>query len=1810
MERRSPEGAVPLAPNLSVTFSRPMVPVTTHEAPATEAVPISVSPLPAGSWRWLGTRTLVFQPEGRFPMATLYEVRADALEEKWTFQTPPPRLEDHYPFAEGVVESDSILFARFDQRIDPDAVLRTIRVTAEGKIFGLRLAREDEIESESDLSRLVARADRGRFLAFRTVEALPAASRVEVAIGPGTPSAEGPLRTEDVQQFWFRTHGPLTFQEVTCWTNPCAPGGPFRFHFSNPLDHEADETWIRFDPPLPRLEISVHGNQLWVSGATRARATYQVTLASHVRDRFGRTLGKDVLVPLEVGSSAPWLIVRGGEFSVLDPEARSTFTIESMNVPEIRVRAFRVSPADWGTFRSIAREQPPGLSRVYPWPLAFVENVRPRLGLDQLVSTHIDLTAGLDRGRGHLVLDFEPVPPMGPSFRFWGGPIWIQATSIGLSVFEDSSHVRVWATSLRDGTPLDGVEIETEPQGPAATTDRGGLAVLSPRGAVSRVVARSGEDSAFFDADLFPWKRTRRPTGSEDLLWYVVDDRGLYRPGEVVNVKGWLRRVEGANGGDLALPGEHLSGVTYRVTDGTKEIASGAERLNELGGFHTSFAIPADADLGFADIELIAGKQEHHRHSIQIQEFRRPEFEVSIQKDSGPFFVSDAIAIETRAAYYAGGGLPGAAIDYAVFAYPARYTPPNRSDFTFQGYGFERDLPTASHETRTDGSGAHWLGLELEGASFPMTVSVRAGITDLNRQSWNAKTELLVHAADRYVGLRTKRSFVERGVPLRVEALVTDIDGTALGGEPVRLEAFRTRWVYRGKWLQEDTDRQSCEITSGVSPVACSFETPVGGRYRVRARVEDDRRRSNESEIAVWVSGGDLPPNRGLPKEEVTLIADRESYRPGEIAEVLLVAPFAPAEALISVRRSGIVRTEVLHLDGPTESFALPIEEGFAPNVHVQVDLAGRTERTDDAGQVLSRLPKRPARASGAIDLKVPPRDRTLALSVTPRESVLAPGAETVIDVALADARGVPVARAEVLVAVVDEAVLALSRYRFQDPMEVFYPPRDSGVADFHLRDRVLLASDSALPSIFGGVNVANSALSSLETVRPPAAPPPPPQSPLRPRSDFRALALFAPSVRTDERGRAAVPLTLPDSLTRYRVMAVGTDGARRFGSSEAALTVRLPLMVRPSPPRFLNYGDRFELPVLLQNQTDEPLEVKVAVEARNARLLDSGARRAAVPAFDRVEVRFPAAAANGGSATFQAIATSGSLEDASLFSLPVWTPATTEAFATYGEIDRGGVSQPVRRPESVAPEFGGLEIGMSSTALQSLTDAFLYLNDYPFQCAEQIASRLLAIVALKDVLAAFGGAGLPEATTLETRIKQDFDSLTRLQNADGGFAFWRRGDESWPFLSIHAAHSFVRAREKGIAVPDDLWRLSREYLVDIEEKIPDDYGAEERRSLIAYATYVLGRAGELDSKRARAVIEDAGGIEGVPLEALGWLLPVLAAHADSAGLVVEVRRHLNNRVTETAGAAHFVTSYEDGAHVLLSSDRRADGVLLEALIGVAPESDLIPKLAAGLLAHRTAGRWSGTQENVFAVLALERYFRTFENEAPDFVARTWLGDGLAGERAFRGRTTERHRIEIPMSALMNFGEETPFVLSKEGQGRLYYRIGLTYAPSDLSLDPLERGFTVERRYEAVDATEDVTRLGDGTWRVRAGALVRVVLTFVAPSRRYHVALVDPLAAGLEPLNPALAIAAPPDVLDRALDPRVWWLRRQWFDHQNLRDERAEAFTSLLWEGVHEYAYFARATTPGDFVVPPTRVEEMYSPETFGRSATDRVRIE
>lgn len=1885
--RYSPEGEIPMAPFINITFNQPMVPLGTLAQLAEQDVPARIEPPLSGTWRWLGTQTLSFHYDSdlidRLPMATEFRVTIPAgitsatggklaQPVSWTFSTPAPTLTSSYP-SYGPQALQPVLFAAFDQRIDPQAVLKTVQLTVNGKPYPIRLATTEEINSDLQVKKLTENTPEGRWMAFKPEEILPKDADVEIAIGPETPSAEGSLVTSEVQRFSFETYPPLRIEEYGCswYSENCPPLSPFYIRFNNPLDPEKFvDSMVRIDPELAGAVVSVSGNTLTIQGASEGSTTYRVTVAAELTDMFGQQLGKDERLSFKVGKAEPLLIGLGRNLVTIDPAAKKPeLSLYTINYDRLDVKIYAVEPGDWPAFKTYlkdyARTDQPSTP---PGRLVRDEILKLKNPTDRLSEVKIDLSAVMDSNYGHFIVIVKPPKGFFEKDQPWAAvQAWVQVTQIGLDAFADPTDMVAWATALQDGSPLQDVTIQSISSSVKALTGQDGIARFAlPANGISLLTAQKGEDVAILPTSESYWGDDAwlPSTRVDTLRWYVLNDRAMYKPGEEVHVKGWMRRIGSTPTGDVGLVGDSVSQVNYQFIDPQgNELKRGSAQVSAVGGFDLTFTIPENSNLGYAQVLLTAMgsisniDRTEYNHSFQIQEFRRPEFEVITRNETtGPYFVDGKAVVAVEAAYYAGGALPGTQVTWSVTSTSTNYEPPDWPDFTFgtwtpwwyssgpvsdvyYGYGGRQPVESSQmFEGTTDASGNHYLHMDFEGTGElrPQSVIAEAIVTDVNRQAWADSTSLMVHPAELYVGLRSEPYFVERGQPLIIELIVTDLDGKPVADRPVEVTAERMVWKsVKGSWTEVPAETQTCTIGSTSKPVSCTFETPVGGKYRITALVTDSMGRQNQSQFTRWVSGGELPPARKVEQEQVTLIPDQETYQPGDTAQILVQSPFSPAEGLLTVSRSGILYTERFQITDGTTTLEIPIKDAHLPNLNVQVDLNGSAPRTDDEGQLLPNVPERPAFASGSLNLSIPPLGRTLELTAAPRQTALEPGGRTSIDLTLNDATGQPVANAELVVMVVDEAVLALSNYRLADPLQVFYATRSADVSSTYGRTSIVLVDPQALapatPQPAATQTLSKEMLSDTlgreEMERPmaslseEAAPMEMPgigggetqTAPIAVRSNFNPLALFAPEVRTNAQGQASIAVNLPDNLTRYRVMVVAVDeSGKQFGTAQASLTARLPLMVRPSVARFLNFGDQFELPVVLQNQTDEDMIVAVVAEAANLNLTGNIGLRVNVPANNRIEVRFPGNTEAAGTASVQFAAVSDNAADAAQVSLPVFTPATSEAFATYGVLDEGAVLQPVAAPQGVFPQYGGLEISTSSTALQALTDAVLYLVSYPFDCSEQIASRILGISALRTVLTAFEAEGLPEPEEMEAAVARDIQELRGLQNWDGGFPYWRRGQDSIPYNTVHVAHALQRARAMDFAVPEGMWHNSLTYLQNIEQYYPSWYTLQSRQTISAYALYVRQRMGDADPAKAEALLKDAGGPQGLPLDALAWIWQVLQDTSDSAETLAAIRQHVNNQAVETAGAANFINGYSDEDYVLLQSNRRTDALLLDALITDDPQSDLIPKLVNGLLAHRTRGRWGNTQENVFVLLALDRYFKTYEAQEPDFVARVWLGESYAGSSTFQGYTTERYQTNIPMAYLVDAtaGQETEdLILSKEGSGRLYYRLGLRYAPTDLQLDPLDMGFVVQRVYEAVDDPADVQLSEDGSWQIKAGARVRVRITMVADNRRYHVALIDPLPAGLEIINPALAVSEsiPPD--PNSAEPGYWWWWR-WYEHQNLRDERAEAFTPLLWDGVYEYTYVARATMPGRFIVPPAKAEEMYSPEVFGRSGSALVVIE
>ena len=1905
--RYAPDGKIPLVSDLSVTFSQPMIAVSS-QTEASENMPIVLTPQAEGKWRWLGTTTLIFDAAERFPMATNYTATVKAgtksangnvlvKDFSWTFSTPPPKVEKFVPNAENgqLAKPNEIITASFNQEIDEAAILPKINLTANGKRIPVRLVTR-EIDETNPAVRYLGEIKPKQWLAFRAIEPLPLDSEIKVTFEKGLPSAEGSLMSDAAQEFSFKTYSPLKFARTFCdysneQKNPCEPSENFNIEFNNSLEPLAlDKSQVKIEPNLENAEIFSNGQYVTIRGKKAARTTYKITISPTLKDTFQQTLGSELSVTFNVGSERPRFFAQGGNLVTLDPFLPPKFSVYSRNQTSLQVKLYAVSPQDWDAFRQAVETRNEDQKNRKPLPgrLVFDRTISPGGAPDELIETRIDLSAALVNNLGQAIIFVEPANRPKQSDYYYNRANetvmkWLQATNIGLDAFADNQNLVTFAADLKTAQPISAAQIYLF-GGAGATTDESGLASLDlPQSSKyhSLLVAKLGDDTAILpeNPEFNRSDEWYKKSNYSFWRWSVFDDRAMYRPNEEVSVKGYVRNVTGGKFSDIGEYDGVNKTVFYKVVDSRQnEILKGQTKLNAFGALDFKFKLPDNLNLGNASVNLGFDEDaDDASHSFQVQEFRRPEFEVAVKTETAaPYFVGDSAALEVEAKYYSGGFLGNAPANWTVFANQTNYTPPNRDDFNFgtfipwwgfYGGGYRNYGSSSQREFtgETNADGKHRIAVDFVAVNpaRPYTLTANASIQDVNRQTLAASTTLLIHPSALYVGLRTPKSFVRRGESFKVETITTDLDGKAIADRDVTVRAVLTNWkIINNSWQNVEVDNQTCKIKSTETAANCDFTAKEGGVYSITATVLDDRERPNESEVTLWVEGAQSAPKRGVEKENVTLIPDKKEYAPGDTAEILVNSPIVPAEGVLTLRRNGIVKTERFTMNESSTVLRVPIDERYLPNIFAQVDLIGTAERTNDKGEIDKSLPKRPSLASGNLNLKISTASRKLFVTAEPLEKTLEPGAQANVNVEVKNDADEPVANAEIALVAVDEGVLALTNYSIKNPLEDFYTDIAAGVTDHHSRENVLLGNpkDTTLSAKqIESFSVDGQQLNSSEIVDVTSTEftsllrtdsksvykkwlekdvayliTDKKNQTIKIRQNFNALATFAPSVVTDANGKATVNFKLPDSLTRYRITAVAVTKSKQFGKAESNITAKKSLQVRPSAPRFMNFGDKIELPVVLQNQTDQPLTVDVGVRASNATLTNGGGKRITVPANDRVEIRFDAAADKAGTARFQIGAISGKLSDAAQIEIPVWTPATSEAFATYGTTDaNGAIVQPIDAPKDVFSEFGGLELTTSSTQLQELTDGYSYVVNYPFGCTEQTASRILAIAALRDVSNAFEAKDLPSKKEIEARMTSGIQRLQQLQHSDGGFSFWRSDDESFPYISVHAIHALARADAKGYKVPRETLERGKRYLEDIEGKFPETYSQESKWAIRSYAYYVRNLLKDNQADNVDDFIKEVT-LEKLSPESIGWLLSVLIddkKDEDSLKQVELIKRHLLNRVTETAGAAHFVTNYSDGEYVLLSSDRRADGVILESLLKAEEAdkaangkydddddedtppvarlsvADLNPKIVRGLLANRTKGRWENTQENVFILLALDKYFHVYENTTPNFTAKIWLGNAYAGQQKFAGRAVDSNLVSVPMDYLQKQKSPPNLVLDKQGDGRIYYRIGLNYAPKNLNIKAVDYGFIVSRRYEGVDDASDVKQNTDGSWIIKSGARVRVQLEMIAPTRRYHVALVDKLPAGLEIINSALATSeiVPREEYDYQKPKRGYW-----FEFQNLRDERAEAFTSLLWEGAWNYSYVARATTPGIFVVPPAKAEEMYAPETFGRSKTDLVKVE
>jgi uncharacterized protein YfaS (alpha-2-macroglobulin family) len=274
--------------------------------------------------------------------------------------------------------------------------------------------------------------------------------------------------------------------------------------------------------------------------------------------------------------------------------------------------------------------------------------------------------------------------------------------------------------------------------------------------------------------------------------------------------------------------------------------------------------------------------------------------------------------------------------------------------------------------------------------------------------------------------------------------------------------------------------------------------------------------------------------------------------------------------------------------------------------------------------------------------------------------------------------------------------------------------------------------------------------------------------------------------------------------------------------------------------------------------------------------------------------------------------------------------------------------------------------------------------------------------------------------------------------------------------------------------------------------------------------------------------------------------------------------------------------------------------MMLSAMLALDPQHVLVPKLARGLLDARRGGRWSNTQENAYALIALAEYARIYEADEPNFEGRVWLDRTAVAKVRVQGRSFAFEEGFTGMPALLEADKADPtasrLLLERAGIGRMYYRVGLEWASTATDLPARSEGLRIDRTIR-----DESGPIASGR-PIPAGTLLAMDVVINTRSELTHVAIELPLPAGLEAIDMGLGKGT--------AAMRISGSVGRFVSHQELRRDRAVVFADRLAPGEHLHTVWLRATTPGEYVMPPASAEMMYYPEVYGRTASARISVD
>lgn len=1823
-------------------FDHPMFPLSSFDDQSKPNI-MKISPEIPGKFRWLNPKTLTFSPEGRFPYSTEVKISIESgtrtydgyvLKEDhlWSFITVRPLLTQHFPQNKQKwikLEANTLLVFNQPVRTDENKeFIQMLGLNEDSKEFSIDFKLKHP--SAKQLKDEGIQAQASEVLIVEPSQLLNPDTTYYIEIHSGLRGEEGLLGMENSRIFEFSTFNSFRFESFEPQQGYDIYQ-PLKFQFSNPVGYKEFIQKIRFEPEVSIPDYYEEWDQanssIWLSLPFLPETKYKLWIDADLEDDFGNTLDKDINLAFST-PPYPRSVTMNTGHGLLEAYGDLRYPISAVNAEDVFIHGGSVAKQDvipllktqkiFWTSEKLSKQglfsveksmklNPPRNTRDI-FPIEIKDFMSDKYGF---VFIQVD-TLSKDK--------WERFPKA-----------FLQITELGISGKFSRENNTIWVTELKTGQPVPNSQIEirdddnrirwrgkTDQTGKVESPGWGPLKIPSQdRWSKPRqwVFASRGKDMAFLSSEwgtgIYPYYFGIQYDWNPQPIQYqghVFTERGIYRAGETVHVKGIFREQKM---GEWAIP--QVKEVTCEILDPfRKSVFKENLHADSFGSIHFDFTSAQDSSLGEYQIltsfpSLSEGDDPFKVFSsFRVEAFRPAEFEVHLRTDEESFTFGETYSGELRASYLFGGGMSGQDVSWHLRLNPTHFTPPGHKGFVFgdqisrwETFQEDESRLLSSGESALDKEGKIKISAKLESKKETDSILavLEATVRGPNRRAITNRIQTIVHRGNFYIGLQLSSTFLSSGEDIDVNLLTTDPGGNLLPIKKIQLTLIKREWHSvrksefggRFRWVTEkkDINIDTRTIQTKNEAETVTFQPEKSGFYILKAEGKDRKGNIIITTTYFYVTGKDYVPWERLDEDTVELVPNDTAYQPGDVAKILVKSPYESAKALITIEREFILYSEVVDLIGSSDTIEIPIVSEHIPNVFISVLLVqGRVspQDSDNTGDI-----GKPSFKIGYTELAVDPSEKRLDVDIQTNKPSYKPGEEVTLTLDAKNWQGNGT-KASIMVAAVDMGVLNLIGYQTPDPFSLFYSHKLLSVQTSEVRQHIIEqhAYGEKGDEVGGGAG-EEKMVAFARTL-----------NEVELRGNFKLTAYWNPSVLTNDEGNASVTFKLPDNLTTFRIMAVAQTVDSQFGRFEKTFNVSKQLLLQPSLPRFGRVGDSFEGGVVVHNYSSEKGQVTVNCEAEGIRLVQNSERKFVLNSGEGKEILFEFRVESPGQANIAFRAQMGRESDGLEMELPLMIPRPTETVALFNSTTES-VEEQIKIPEDIYPFESLIQLLVSPSALSGLKGNVDFLTNYPYLCLEQRLSRILPYIFAEDLILDFR---LSEMNRREIReyVQKAIKDIYSFQRPNGGFGLWPESLRDSAFNSCFAAFALIQARQADYVVNKQRLDQVTTYLKNLVKgrlnRINYPYSGGSWQTIKSFALYCLALLNSPEPAYAEKLYTEKD-----QLSLLGKAFLLKALHKGTGSLAAQnsLLQDLLNKIKISPTEAHFEEEQDRVDPWIYSSNLRTTAVILQSMISIGSNNPYISQIAQWLVDRRKEGQWASTQENFYVFYALNEYYKKYEAIHPNFNLNVSLADKNLLKTAFRKPTQGIEKAEISLSQFYP-GRTVPLKISKDGPGTLYYETRMTYAPQK-QLSARDEGFSVYKEITTMD--------GLPLSFIQAGSLVVVSLQIIVPRERLYVVVNDPLPAGLEAVNPTFLTESEEQQrgmrqMDSGRQGPRWW---RGFNHIEMHDDRILLFADSLLPGIHTHRYLARALTPGIFQAPGTKVEEMYSPEVFGRSSELNIEV-